>query len=79
MLVIVLESIGVEPEGLALIIAVDRPIDMCRTIVNITGDATVATLVASSEGELRSGLDTDRILAEEKLREQERDAEYPID
>ena len=79
MLVIVLESIGVEPEGLALIIAVDRPIDMCRTIVNITGDATVATLVASSEGELRSGLDTDRILAQEKLKEQERDADYPID
>ncbi|MCF6352843.1 MAG: dicarboxylate/amino acid:cation symporter, partial [Cyclobacteriaceae bacterium] len=33
-------------------IALDRPLDMLRTVVNITGDATVATLVASSEGEL---------------------------
>lgn len=48
-LVIVLGSIGVSPEGLALIIAIDRPLDMCRTIVNVTGDAVVATIVASSE------------------------------
>ena len=79
MLVIVLGAIGVEPEGLALIIAVDRPIDMCRTIVNVTGDATVATLVASSEGELKFGLDKDKLLAEDKLKEQARDAKYPID
>ncbi len=52
MLVIVLGSIGVDPAGLALIIALDRPLDMLRTVVNVTGDATVATLVASSEGEL---------------------------
>jgi len=51
MLVIVLTAIGVNPAGLALIIALDRPLDMCRTIVNITGDATVATLVATTEGE----------------------------
>lgn len=57
MLVIVLGSIGVDPAGLALIIALDRPLDMCRTIVNVTGDATVATLVASSEGELSHGVD----------------------
>lgn len=55
MLTIVLGAIGVEPEGLALIIALDRPLDMMRTVVNITGDATVATLVASSEGELANG------------------------
>ncbi|GJM28555.1 MAG: glutamate:proton symporter [Cyclobacteriaceae bacterium] len=79
MLVIVLGAIGVEPEGLALIIAVDRPIDMCRTIVNITGDATVATLVASSEGELRTGLDENRINREEKIAVQPRDEEYPVD
>ncbi len=79
MLVIVLGAIGVEPEGLALIIAVDRPIDMCRTIVNVTGDATVATLVASTEGELRTGLDEERITKEEKLEVQPRDKEYPID
>ncbi len=52
MLVIVLGSIGVDPAGLALIIALDRPLDMLRTVVNVTGDATVAALVASSEGEL---------------------------
>ena len=52
MLVIVLGSIGVDPAGLALIIALDRPLDMLRTVVNVTGDATVAVLVASSEGEL---------------------------
>ena len=51
MLVIVLSAIGVDPEGLALIIALDRPLDMCRTAVNVTGDATVVTLVAHSEGE----------------------------
>jgi len=52
MLVIVLGAIGVQPEGLALIIAIDRPLDMVRTMVNVTGDATVAVLIASSEGEL---------------------------
>ncbi len=51
MLVIVLEAAGIPAAGLALIIAPDRPLDMLRTIVNITGDATVATTVASLEGE----------------------------
>ena len=53
MLVIVLGSIGVPSEGLALIFGVDRLLDMLRTVVNVTGDATVATIVASSEGHLR--------------------------
>lgn len=56
MLVIVLESIGFPPDklaiGLALIFAVDRPLDMCRTVVNVTGDATVAMMVAKSVGKL---------------------------
>ncbi|MFK7812610.1 MAG: dicarboxylate/amino acid:cation symporter [Maribacter sp.] len=56
MLVIVLESVGFPPDkyaiGLALIFAVDRPLDMLRTVVNITGDATVATIVAKSVGKL---------------------------
>jgi Na+/H+-dicarboxylate symporter len=56
MLVIVLESIGFPSEklaiGLALIFAVDRPLDMCRTMVNVTGDATVAMVVAKSVGKL---------------------------
>jgi len=37
---------------LALIFAVDRPLDMCRTVVNVTGDAAVSMLVASSVGKL---------------------------
>ncbi|CAD5291324.1 MULTISPECIES: dicarboxylate/amino acid:cation symporter [unclassified Imperialibacter] len=57
MLVIVLGAIGVEPEGLALIIAIDRPLDMVRTIVNVTGDASVAVIVAASEGDLASEFD----------------------
>jgi len=56
MLVIVLESVGFPPDkyaiGLALIFAVDRPLDMLRTVVNITGDATVATIVAKSVDKL---------------------------
>lgn len=53
MLVIVLSSIGIDPEGIALIFAVDRILDMLRTVVNVTGDATVATVVAATEGQLR--------------------------
>ncbi len=49
MLIIVLESVGLDPAGLALILAVDRPLDMCRTVVNVTGDATVTMVVAHSE------------------------------
>jgi Na+/H+-dicarboxylate symporter len=56
MLVIVLEAIGFPADklaiGLALIFAVDRPLDMCRTVINITGDATVSMLVAKSVGKL---------------------------
>ncbi|WP_054557569.1 dicarboxylate/amino acid:cation symporter [Croceitalea dokdonensis] len=56
MLVIVLEAIGFPSDklaiGLALIFAVDRPLDMCRTVVNVTGDATVSMVVAKSVGKL---------------------------
>jgi len=52
MLVIVLKAIHVQPEGLALIFAVDRILDMCRTTVNVTGDAAVAVLVAKSVSKL---------------------------
>ena len=51
MLIIVLEAIGVPAAGIALIIAPDRILDMCRTVVNVTGDASVAMVVASTEGE----------------------------
>lgn len=53
MLVIVLNSIGVPAAGIALIMGPDRILDMCRTIVNVTGDATIATVVAKTEGLLR--------------------------
>ena len=56
MLVIVLEAIGLPADklaiGLALIFAVDRPLDMCRTVINVTGDATVALLVGKSVGKI---------------------------
>ena len=56
MLVIVLESVGFPSHklaiGLALIFAVDRPLDMCRTVINVTGDAMVSTLIAKLEGKL---------------------------
>ncbi len=52
MLVIVLQSVGLRPEGIAVILGVDRLLDMCRTVVNITGDAATAVVVARSEGEL---------------------------
>jgi Na+/H+-dicarboxylate symporter len=50
MLVIVLGQAGIPEAGLALIFAIDRPLDMCRTVTNITGDAVVATIVAKSVG-----------------------------
>jgi len=50
MLVIVLQAIQVPVEGIALILGVDRILDMCRTMVNITGDAAVSVAVAHSEG-----------------------------
>ena len=57
MLVIVLESIGFPSDklaiGLALIFAVDRPLDMCRTVVNVTGDAAVSMIVGSSVGKFK--------------------------
>ena len=51
-LTLVLDQVGLPVEGIALIIGVDRLLDMLRTAVNVTGDATVATIVTSSEGQL---------------------------
>lgn len=45
MLVIVLESVGINPAGIALIFAVDRILDMCRTVINVSGDAMVAVII----------------------------------
>lgn len=46
MLTIILTSVGIPMEGIALILGVDRLLDMCRTAVNVTGDVTVASIVA---------------------------------
>jgi len=55
MLVVILESVGVPSAGIALILGVDRPLDMLRTTNNITGDTMVASVIAASEGELGVG------------------------
>jgi Na+/H+-dicarboxylate symporter len=52
MLIIVLQSVGLNPAWIAIIFPVDRILDMVRTVVNVTGDATVSTLIAKSEGEV---------------------------
>ena len=52
MMIIVLQSVGLNPAWVAIIFPIDRPLDMLRTVVNVTGDATVSTLIAKSEGEL---------------------------
>jgi Na+/H+-dicarboxylate symporter len=59
MLVVILESIGVPSAGIALILGVDRPLDMLRTTNNITGDTMVASVIAASEGELNPPVDED--------------------
>ena len=53
MLVIVLGQAGIPEVGLALVFAIDRPLDMCRTVTNVTGDAAVSMLVAKSIGKLK--------------------------
>jgi len=52
MLIIVLRSVNVPEEGIALILGIDRFLDMCRTVPNIVGDAAVATVIAKTEGVL---------------------------
>jgi DAACS family dicarboxylate/amino acid:cation (Na+ or H+) symporter len=49
-LILVLEAVGVPGEGIAMVVGVDRVLDMCRTVVNVTGDMVAATFVARSEG-----------------------------
>ncbi|OGO79205.1 MAG: sodium:dicarboxylate symporter [Clostridiales bacterium GWB2_37_7] len=52
MLAMVLQQIGIPLEGIAIVLSVDRIIDMCRTVVNITGDAVGTVIVSNSEKEL---------------------------
>jgi len=53
MLIIVLKQVGIPLEGISLIMGVERILDMFRTVVNVTGDASAAVVVAASEGELK--------------------------
>lgn len=53
MLIVVLGSVGLNPAWIAIIFPVDRILDMCRTVVNVTGDATVSSIIAKSENMLR--------------------------
>ncbi|SVC64970.1 uncharacterized protein METZ01_LOCUS317824, partial [marine metagenome] len=55
-LALVLTQVGLPVEGIALIIGVDRLLDMTRTVVNVVGDATVATIVARSEGQFEQAV-----------------------
>ncbi|MDO4229020.1 MAG: dicarboxylate/amino acid:cation symporter [Capnocytophaga sp.] len=54
MLVIILEQAGIPEAGLALILAIDRPLDMLRTVINVTGDVCVAMVVGKSVGKLKN-------------------------
>lgn len=65
MLVIVLESVGIPLEGIAVILGVDRILDMCRTSCNVTGDCMVAAVVAASENELADERTVNTALARE--------------
>jgi len=52
MLIIVLRAVNIPEQGIALILGVDRILDMCRTVTNITGDAAISTIIAKQEGVL---------------------------
>ena len=52
LMIIVLESVGLNPAWIALIFPVDRILDMCRTVVNVSGDAAVSVIIAASEQEI---------------------------
>ena len=62
MLAMVLQQVNLPVEGIALIIGIDRLLDMTRTVVNVTGDCTVACIVAKSENELDETMYNDRSL-----------------
>lgn len=54
MLAMVLQSVGLPVEGIALVAGIDRPLDMMRTVVNVTGDITCSVIVANTEGKLKN-------------------------
>ena len=51
LMVVVLSSLGLDPAWVAIVFTIDRPLDMMRTVVNVTGDAAVCSVVAHSQGE----------------------------
>ena len=59
-LALVLEQVGLPVEGIAMIIGVDRLLDMVRTAVNVTGDATVSLIVGEKEGQVDKAVFNDR-------------------
>ncbi len=59
MLVIVLAQAGIPEAGLALIFAIDRPLDMLRTVINVTSDTTAAVIIASGEGLMKDPSELD--------------------
>ena len=67
MLAMVFNQVGLPVEGIALIMGVDRLLDMMRTAVNVTGDAAITSIVAKSEGSLDEGIfyDPDAGIVEE--------------
>lgn len=67
MLAMVLQQVGLPVEGIALIIGVDRLLDMTRTAVNVTGDCMVACIVAKSEGELDENIFNDPTIEDIKV------------
>ena len=66
LLALVLQQVNLPVEGIALIIGIDRLLDMTRTVVNVTGDCTISTIVAKTEGELDEGIYNDRTLASQR-------------
>jgi Na+/H+-dicarboxylate symporter len=54
LMMVVLESVGLNPLWIAIIFPIDRILDMCRTVVNVTGDASVAAIISYSENEINS-------------------------
>jgi Na+/H+-dicarboxylate symporter len=67
MLAMVLQQVNLPVEGIALIIGVDRLLDMTRTAVNVTGDCMVACIVAKSEGELDESVFNDPDVEDVKI------------
>lgn len=75
MLSMVFTQVGLPVEGIAIILGVDRLLDMIRTIINVSGDATVSAIVAKSEGKLNmatfndpdAGSTTDEIHIDQKI------------